>query len=125
MTRLSRRLPPLAAVLLAAVLVAAGALPPAAAPARAESSLAAKEAVYTDYYRAVAAYGQCRKKHLGQAAHDAIAHYVEQQGMSEIGTKRLLLIQQAKDDIRAAGCNSPLATEALQRFDRELAPLLP
>lgn len=111
-----------------AALLAAGAANPA--PARAQDaspdpSMSAREAVYLDYYRAVAAQERCRKVNLTQDAHAAIARYVERQGASKIGTRRLMLIQQAKKDIRAAGCDSALAAEALARFDKELQPQIP
>lgn len=104
------------------LLTAGGASLPAAAQT---TTMDSREAVYSDYYRAVAAHERCRKSKLSAEAHAAIARYAERQGASEIGTKRLLLIQQAKKDIRAAGCNSPLAAEALARFDSELRPLIP
>ncbi|MEX0758993.1 MAG: hypothetical protein WD100_05385 [Tistlia sp.] len=114
-----------AAPLLAGLFLAAATLLCSLAPAQAQTTMTAREALYSDYYRAVAAYERCRKGKLTKEGHAAIARYVERQGASEIGTKRLILIQQAKRDIREAGCDSPLATSALVRFDAELQPQLP
>ena len=90
-----------------------------------DADMAAREAQYSAYHRAIAAHERCRKTHLDEEAHAAVARYIERQGASRIGTKRLMLIQQAKKDIRAAGCDSALAQEALARFDAELQPQIP
>lgn len=116
---------PLPAALPFALVFLLAAAGPAPVAAQDDPSMSAREAVYLDYYRAVAAHERCRKTHLPADAHAAIARYVERQGASKIGTKRLMLIQQAKKDIRAAGCDSPLAAEALARFDAELGPQIP
>lgn len=109
-----------------ALLLAAAGLLVAAGPADAQSgSMTAREALYSDYYRAVAAHERCRKTKLSEEALSAITRYVERQGASEIGTKRLMLIEHAKKDVRAAGCDSPLAISALARFDAELRPQIP
>lgn len=118
----------LAPRLLAACLLAAGLLAAsgAALPAAAQTmTMESREAAYLDTYRSVAAYERCRKGSLTADQHAAIARHAERQGGSGIGTKRLLLIQQAKQDIRAAGCNSAQAAQALARFDREVAPAIP
>lgn len=113
-------------LLAAAVMTASVATLAAAAPAAAETAaMTPREELYSDYYRAVAAYERCRHGTLSEADHAAIARYVERQGAGEIGTRRLMLIEQAKEDIREAGCDSLLAASALSRFDGELAPLMP
>lgn len=115
-------------LVLAALLLAAAALL-AALPAQAQAAnsgtMTAREALYSDYYKAVAAHERCRKVTLSEEAQAAIARYVERQGASEIGTKRLMLIEKAREAIRDAGCDSALAMTALARFDAELQPQIP
>lgn len=90
----------------------------AAGPVSAQSA----SAQYKSYHLAIEAAKQCRNLPADQATSDRLAGAIAGKMTGEIGPgDRLKLITEAGDEIRAAGCSSPLATESLERFDRELA----